>query len=304
MVPRKILIIDDEKVQAEALAATVREAVSYSSVIYASSEEEIVSMIEDRFYNLAIIDIRMDDYNFDGISLAEKIVEINPFAKILFVSRFIPEYINRITPLMQNGNILGFAEKEVDYDKWKPKLKELIEAYYNELDANPQQISSALIDMYSDVKDEEDTYRKGQRFENFIALLFQNIGFTEVLKRVKDKSLNETDLVIRNDIDDSFLSKFGKYILIECKNKPSTAIDKNDFIVFLNKLEATNGMAELGFMITTSSFARTVYLEALRTSKGMHKVILIDNPLIMKMLRSDNPKEQLKQIIDAQVKDN
>ncbi|MBD5241893.1 MAG: response regulator [Barnesiella sp.] len=304
MVPRKILIIDDEKVQADALAKNIRAEVAYSTVFTASTEEEIKSTIEDKFYNLAILDIRMDGFSFDGISLAEEIVAINPFTKILFVSKFIPEYYGKITSLMKSGNILGFMDKKVDYTEWKTELKVIIEQYYNDLDENPQQISSALINLYSEVKDEEDTYRKGQRFENFIALLFQNIGFSEILKRVKDKSLNEVDLIVRNDIDDNFLSKFGKYILIECKNKPSEKVDKNDFIVFQNKLTATNGLAELGFIFTTSAFARTAYIEAVRESKGNVKVIFIDNPLIMGLLKSANPRETLKRIIDEQVKDN
>lgn len=304
MVPRKILVIDDEKIQAEALAKTIGEAVPFSQVFYASTETEIISAIEDRFYNLAVLDIRMDDYDFNGITLAEKIIAVNPFARILFVSRFIPEYMDRLSPMLQRGNILGFSEKQIDYDAWTPELKTIIEGYYDELDSNPQQINEALIDTYAEVKDEENTFRKGQRFENFVALLFNHIGFSEIIRRVIDKSRNETDLIVRNDIDDNFLSKFGKYILIECKNKPSTPIDKNDFIVFLSKLEATNGLAEIGFMITTSSFTRTAYLEALRSSKTLRKIFFIDNPLIMRLLRSANPREELKQIIDRQVKDN
>ncbi len=183
-------------------------------------------------------------------------------------------------------------------------LKKIVMHYYDVLDENPQQISSALVNLYSEVKDEENTFLKGQRFENFVALLFQNIGFSEVLKRVKDKSMNEVDLIVRNDIDDKFLSKFGKYILIECKNKPTEKVGKNDFIVFQNKLSATNGLAELGFLFTTSSFARTAYIEALRESKGQVKVIFVDNPLIMLLLKSSNPRETLKRIIDDQVKDN
>ena len=273
-------------------------------MFYASTETEIISAIEDRFYNLAVLDIRMDDYDFNGITLAEKIIAVNPFARILFVSRFIPEYMDRLSPMLQRGNILGFSEKQIDYDAWTPELKTIIEGYYDELDSNPQQINEALIDTYAEVKDEENTFRKGQRFENFVALLFNHIGFSEIIRRVIDKSRNETDLIVRNDIDDNFLSKFGKYILIECKNKPSTPIDKNDFIVFLSKLEATNGLAEIGFMITTSSFTRTAYLEALRSSKTLRKIFFIDNPLIMRLLRSANPREELKQIIDRQVKDN
>ena len=304
MVPRKILIIDDEKIQADALAKTISDVIPYSSVVKASSEDEIESVIVEKFYNLAILDIRMDGYSIDGIGLAERIVKINPFAKILFVSKFIPEYYDKLAQLMQNGNILGFIGKKVDYSIWGAELKIIIDKYYASLDSDSQQISSALINLYSEVKDDPDSFRKGQKFENFIALLFQSIGFSEILKRVKDISLNETDLIVRNDIDDNFLSKFGKYFLVECKNKPSTKVDKNDFIIFKHKVEATKGLAELGFIFTTSSFTRNTYIEAVRDSKEKLKVLFVDNPLIMRLIKSSNPRETLKQIIDDQVKDN
>ena len=115
--------------------------------------------------------------------------------------------------------------------------------------------------------------------------------------------MNEVDLIVRNEIDDPFLTKFGKYILIECKNHLDT-IDKNDFILFKSKLTATNGLAELGFFITTSSFKRTAYLEALRSSEGHHKIVFIDNSLLMRLMKSEDPREELKRIIDYQVKDN
>ena len=159
---------------------------------------------------------------------------------------------------------MGFSDKKIDYDEWGEELKNVILPYYKQLDSNPQSISTALINMYSELKDEENTYLKGSRFEDFISLLFQSIGFSEIVKRTRDKSLNEVDLIVRNEIDDPFLTKFGKYILIECKNHLDT-IDKNDFILFKSKLTATNGLAELGFFITTSSFKRTAYLEALRS---------------------------------------
>lgn len=304
MVPRKILVIDDDSIQAKALAKTIEEVIPHSSVIAASTEDEIDSCIEDKFYNLVVLDIRMDGYRFDGIYLAERIIEINPFAKILFVSKFIPEYLDKLNQLLHNGNILGLSDKKIDYEQWKPELERIITSFYNEIDNDPQKISSALIDLYAEVKDEEDTYRKGIRFENFVALLFQSIGFSEILKRTRDISQNEIDLIIRNDIDDSFLSKFGKYILIECKNKPNTKTDKNDLIIFQKKLECTNGLAELGFIITTSTFTSTARTEVIRSSKDAYKIIFIDNPLMMRLIKAENPREQLKQIIDSQVKDN
>lgn len=303
MVTRKILVIDDEKPQAIALAKTIESVIPMSNVLNASAKEEIINYVENKFYNLAVIDLRMDAYDFNGISLARRILEINPYAKILFVSKFIPEYLDELTPLLQNGNVLGFSDKKVDYDEWGEELKNVILPYYKQLDSNPQSISTALINMYSELKDEENTYLKGSRFEDFISLLFQSIGFSEIVKRTRDKSLNEVDLIVRNEIDDPFLTKFGKYILIECKNHLDT-IDKNDFILFKSKLTATNGLAELGFFITTSSFKRTAYLEALRSSEGHHKIVFIDNSLLMRLMKSEDPREELKRIIDYQVKDN
>lgn len=303
MVTRKILVIDDEKPQAIALAKTIESVIPMSNVLNASAKEEIINYVENKFYNLAVIDIRMDAYDFNGISLARRILEINPYAKILFVSKFIPEYLDELTPLLQNGNVLGFSDKKIDYDEWGEELKNVILPYYKQLDSNPQSISTALINMYSELKDEENTYLKGSRFEDFISLLFQSIGFSEIVKRTRDKSLNEVDLIVRNEIDDPFLTKFGKYILIECKNHLYT-IDKNDFILFKSKLTATNGLAELGFFITTSSFKRTAYLEALRSSEGHHKIVFIDNSLLMRLMKSEDPREELKRIIDYQVKDN
>jgi CheY-like chemotaxis protein len=303
MVTRKILVIDDEKPQAIALAKTIESVIPMSNVLNASAKEEIINYVENKFYNLAVIDIRMDAYDFNGISLARRILEINPYAKILFVSKFIPEYLDELTPLLQNGNVLGFSDKKIDYDEWGEELKNVILPYYKQLDSNPQSISTALINMYSELKDEENTYLKGSRFEDFISLLFQSIGFSEIVKRTRDKSLNEVDLIVRNEIDDPFLTKFGKYILIECKNHLDT-IDKNDFILFKSKLTATNGLAELGFFITTSSFKRTAYLEALRSSEGHHKIVFIDNSLLMRLMKSEDPREELKRIIDYQVKDN
>lgn len=303
MVTRKILVIDDEKPQAIALAKTIESVIPMSNVLNASAKEEIINSVENKFYNLAVIDIRMDAYDFNGISLARRILEINPYAKILFVSKFIPEYLDELTPLLQNGNVLGFSDKKIDYDEWGEELKNVILPYYEQLDRNPQSISTALINMYSELKDEENTYLKGSRFEDFISLLFQSIGFSEIVKRTRDKSLNEVDLIVRNEIDDPFLTKFGKYILIECKNHLDT-IDKNDFILFKSKLTATNGLAELGFFITTSSFKRTAYLEALRSSEGHHKIVFIDNSMLMRLMKSEDPREELKRIIDYQVKDN
>lgn len=303
MITRKILVIDDDSTQAEALARTLASIIPESEVLYASDEENILDLIKNKFYNLAVLDIRMDGFKFNGLKIAETILEVNPFAKIIFVSRFLPEYMEQLAPLLQNGNVLGFSDKKADSTTWGMELCGMILPYYEKLDADPQAINTALVNMYSRLKDMENIILKGSRFEDFVSLLFQSIGFSEIRKRARDRSSNEVDLIIRNDIDDIFLNKFGKYILVECKNHLDE-ISKNDFILFREKLANTSSMAELGFLITTSTFKRTAYLEAIRSSRDDRKIIFIDNAIIMRLLQSENRLEEIKRIIDDQVKDN
>ncbi len=298
---KKILVIDDERTQADALALKIGRAFTDAEMIVASSEEEIESYVTDKFYNLAILDIRFDGYKKNGIDVAKQIIEVNPFAKIIFVSRFLVEYAPMLNPLMSTGRILAFSEKK-EYDAWMAELKPIISSYYDNI-PNSNEVNAALTANYASAKNEEDTYKKGKMFEDFITLLFRSIGYNTIYKRVKDLALNEVDLIVRNEIDDSFLSKFDKYILIECKNKPKTPVCKNDFIVFKSKLDATNGMASLGFIFTTSYVSRNTYIEAVRESRGNTKIVFVDNILLQQLLASSDIKEELKKIIDSQVKD-
>lgn len=299
---KSILVIDDEKTQARALSFKLKEKFPDASCFEASTEEEIASAVSDVFYNLAIVDIRMDGHEKNGIDIANEIIQLNPFAKVLFVTKFLPEYISLLNPLLSSGRVLGVSEKE-EYGIWMDKLTPMIMDYYATL-SHSNEVNIALLDAYATAKNEADTYRKGIMFEQFVALLFRSIGYNVINKRVRDLSANEIDLVVRNEIDDSFLTKFGKYILVECKNRPDSNTSKNDFIVFKNKLNSTCGMATLGFLFTTSSIARTTYIEAVRESQGDSKVIFVDNARMEKLLMSDDLREALKSIIDSQVKDN
>ena len=47
--------------------------------------------------------------------------------------------------------------------------------------------------MYSDLKNEEDNFQKGQKFERFVGMLWSRIGFKEINYRKIDKSQNEID---------------------------------------------------------------------------------------------------------------
>lgn len=300
---KNVIVIDDMKEQAEGLSKGLRAVLPDCSFEYYYKEEEILDAIENRFFSLAIIDIRMDNFKVDGISLAYKIFEVNPFAKVIIVSAFKDEYFLNLKDLLLTGKVVDIQDKE-SLSTWIPKLKKTIEDYYIKIDNDPLEINNALLQNYSDAKNETDAFKKGEKFEHFISLMFQSIGFNQVLKRVKDKSLNEVDLIVRNDIDDNFISKFGKYILIECKNKPKEKVNKNDFIIFQNKLKNTNGLAELGILATTGYITYNTYVEAIRESGESRKIIFLSNPEIEKLIRAENKLTAFKNILDSQVKDN
>jgi DNA-binding NarL/FixJ family response regulator len=300
---RSVLIIDDEQSQAEGLTKALSKEVANTSFSFASTEEDIIYAIENNYFSVALVDLRMDKYSFDGIALIKKIFEINPFAKIVIVSAFTGEYFSQIKDLFTTGKIIDVVEK-IEFTAFTQKLKTIIEKYHSGIFENPSEINAALLEYYSQAKNEKDAFKKGEQFEHFVSLIFQSIGFNNVNKRVIDKSLNEVDLIIRNDIDDNFLSKFGKYILVECKNKPLDKVDKNTFIVFNSKLKNTNGLSELGVIATTGYITRNTYLEAIRESGEIRKVIFLSNPEFEKLILSKNKLDEFKRILDNQVKDN
>lgn len=300
---KSILIIDDERIQAESLSKSISKEKEYINSYVACEEKEILSSIESIFFDVAIVDLRMDNFSIDGFSIIEKIIKINPFSKIIIVSAYTQEYINQLKDILLTGKIIGIIEKK----EYKQFLSEIIvslskfeETHYND----PSETAKALTSFYANAKNETNTYQKGIVFEQFVAILFSNMGFANINKRVLDKSRNEVDLVLRNEINDNFFSKFAPYILVECKNKPNDPVGKNDFIQFFSKLKNTNGLANLGFLITTGYIAKTTYVEAVRTSTESCKIIFLSNPEIERLINSTTPILELKKIIDDQVKDN
>lgn len=300
---KSVLIIDDEETQVNSLTKALKKELPDVEFIPTFAEQDVLSVIESKFYSLAIVDLRMDKYDFDGITLIKKIVEINPFSKIIVTSAFTPEYIDQLKPFMLNGKIINVLEKE-KFTVWIPKIVDTVNEYYETISKDSSPLQTALLQYYADAKNEINAYKKGEKFENFVCLLFGNIGYQDIKRRVIDKSRNEVDLIVRNEINDLFLNKLGDYFLIECKNKPSESVGKNDFIQFNSKLENTNGLARFGFLFTAGYIARTTYTEAVRTSKSEKKIVFFSNTEIERLIKAEDIRKEFKNVIDEQVKDN
>lgn len=297
-----ILVIDDEKIGANNIKKyfdTHREDIN---TYIASEEEDILNKISNLFYDIAIVDLRMDNFSFNGFEIIKNIIEINPFAKIIIISAHLSEFEDDINDILQSGKISGVFAKE-KFDDFISKLNIQISRIIDDLENDKDFISNSLIELYRDVKNESDNKIKGKLFEKFAGLLFFSMGFVDIQSNFRDKSMNEIDLIIRNESNDNFFKKFSPYFLIECKNI-SNDIDKNMFIQFKEKLSNSNGLAKLGFIITTKGFKSTSYKEALRTSSSDFKIIFLSNIEIEKLINSSNMIKELKNIIDSQCKDN
>lgn len=299
---KHVLIIDDEREQAEGMAKmlTARMAADGFSFEALFEESAIENAVRDRFFALAIIDIRMDGFHFDGLELYRRIVESNPLAKVILVSAFTQEYLNDLKDILLSGNVLDVMPKE-GYDEWIPKIENRISSFFKQKGVDLSEASKALLDAYADAKNTENSYQKGIKFENFLIHLFTHIGFEFFQRRYKDTT-SEIDLVIRNNIQDDFLSKFGKYIFLEAKNTDQP-ISKNDFLSFKAKMDSSNQMCEFGILATSGSIAKTLRLEALRTSQDVGKILYLTNNELIRLIEAHDKKYEFKLLIDEQIKD-
>lgn len=295
---KSILIIDDQESQARELCDALQKALNDCCLCYASEEKDIMAKVITRYYSVAIVDLRMERYSIDGFDVMDQIMTANPYAKIIIVSAYMSEYMTRISEYISKGAVLAISEKK-DLEAWVPELANIIDGYFNrDLNAIAVQI---LEDLYAKAKNEPDTTKKGRMFEEFVVGLFRQMGFVHIETRVRDKASNEIDLIVRNDLSDAFFSKFGRYLFVECKNRPELGFSKNDFIVFNKKVSSSNGDSNLGVVFTTGHIKRSVYLEALRESEKGIKILYLGSGEIMKLIHTPNMLDEFKEIIDRQV---
>ncbi|SHF29311.1 DNA-binding transcriptional response regulator [Pedobacter caeni] len=297
---KTVLIFDDEHIQNNVLKKNLSDLLTGYQFEAYSTASEIDYALENRFCTLVILNIRMDKSGINGIEIINKIFELNPIAHVLLMSPDKEIYDGVLATALKTGKIIDIITKEPETSDTAKFLQPIIVKYYLRLSEDISILNTSLLQNYSDAKNETDPNKKGLLFERFICLFFGFLGYRDIQKRKIDLSRNELDLSIRNETIDPFLNKFGKYILIECKNQPGYHIGKNDFIIFNTKLKNSNGLSELGIIATTGGFAKTTYLEAMRESGNSNKVLFLSNVEFLRLIQSDNKIEEFKKIIDEQ----
>ena len=116
----RILVIDDDRVIRQTIAVTLEDE-GYS-VDTAENGREAIEKANANFYNLAIVDWRLPD--FEGTKLLHRLKETAPrMAKIMLTG--YPSMNNAIEAVNERAD--AFLTKPVAIDKLLTKMKELLE---------------------------------------------------------------------------------------------------------------------------------------------------------------------------------
>ncbi|MFH0931704.1 MAG: response regulator, partial [Candidatus Zixiibacteriota bacterium] len=78
----RILVVDDEETQREMLGGFLKKE-GYS-VSLADSGEEALKICQDKFFEVALLDLKMP--GMDGIGLLTKLKEINPEIQVIVMT--------------------------------------------------------------------------------------------------------------------------------------------------------------------------------------------------------------------------
>ena len=98
---------------------------------------------------------------------------------MIIISAFKEEYFGKLKEFILTGKVVEIFEKE-QVKVLTNKIAIAISEYYTNAEKDPSEINNALLQYYADAKNEIDTYKKGERFEHFISLLFQSFGYKEI----------------------------------------------------------------------------------------------------------------------------
>jgi len=124
----KLIIVDDEKVTRESLRDYIPWAeLGIESVRTARNGTEALALCESDRPSIVLTDIRMP--KMDGLQLAERIREIEPRCKIVFLSGYADkEYLKRAIQLQATS----YVEKPVDRDEVKAAVRAAVRAWESE----------------------------------------------------------------------------------------------------------------------------------------------------------------------------
>jgi two-component system response regulator AtoC len=143
MVLYRILIVDDEKSQRDMLAGSL-EKEGYS-VSKAKSGFEAMELCENRYFEIALIDLKMP--GMDGIELLHKLREMNPEIQAIMITAH--GSVESAVEAMRLG-AYHYVNKPVNLDELKLNIKKALDSYH--LLAENKYLKGELEEKYKDVQ--------------------------------------------------------------------------------------------------------------------------------------------------------
>ena len=120
MAPYRILLVDDEETQREMLGGFLKKE-GYS-ISLADSGEEALKICQDKFFEVALIDLKMP--GMDGIELLSKLKEINPEIQVIVMTAYAS--IETAVVAMKQG-AFNYVNKPVDLEELRINIKKALE---------------------------------------------------------------------------------------------------------------------------------------------------------------------------------
>jgi two-component system response regulator AtoC len=143
MISYRILVVDDEKSQRDMLAGFL-EKEGYS-VATAESGFEAIELCENRYFEVALIDLRMP--GMDGIDLLQKLKEMNPEIQAIMITAH--GSVETAVEAMKLG-AYHYVNKPINLDELKLNINKALENYH--LLAENKYLKEELEEKYKDVQ--------------------------------------------------------------------------------------------------------------------------------------------------------
>ena len=122
MLKYRLLVVDDEKSQREILAGFLQK--EGFSVALAESGEQALKLFEEKFYEMALIDMKMP--GMDGLELLKRIKKISPDTQVIVMTAF--GTVETAVSAMKEGAFY-YVNKPVDLEELKVILKKASETH-------------------------------------------------------------------------------------------------------------------------------------------------------------------------------
>ncbi|MCJ7498037.1 MAG: sigma-54 dependent transcriptional regulator [candidate division Zixibacteria bacterium] len=116
----RILVVDDEETQREMLGGFLMKE-GYS-VSLADSSEKALNICQDKFFEVALIDLKMP--GMDGIELLSKLKEMNPEIQVIVMTAYAS--IETAVEAMKKG-AFNYVNKPVDLEELRINIKKTLE---------------------------------------------------------------------------------------------------------------------------------------------------------------------------------